>query len=140
MASMTDQGFHKVDGRLVLPLEGRRITRVLIDFRCVFEFWIAGDDAASVTIERPFVVKSRSADVIITPENTTELAAILPLLGQVMSSAFAAADGALECNFEDGTQVSVRPDPDFEAWQVSLEGGAMVVSMPGGRLAVYPPR
>jgi hypothetical protein len=43
----------------------------------------------------------------------------------------------LEGEFIDRTVLRVPPSASYEAWEVSLEGGAMLVSQPGGTVAVW---
>jgi hypothetical protein len=51
------------------------------------------------------------------------------------------ADGAgtLRVVFEGGARLIVEPDPAYEAWSVSGPDGALVVSTPGGELAIWKP-
>ena len=42
--------------------------------------------------------------------------------------------------FDDGHLLKVAPDPQYEAWTASGPDGMLVVSVPGGDLAVWSPR
>jgi hypothetical protein len=48
-------------------------------------------------------------------------------------------DGGLAVTIGD-TEVHCPADPEFEAWHVSGPDGLLVVCLPGGRLAIWPPR
>ncbi|WP_037138756.1 DUF6188 family protein [Rhodococcoides fascians] len=61
----------------------------------------------------------------------------LNFVGRVIEQARVSDDGALRLMFNDGTTLVAPADPDYEAWTISGPGGAMVVSMPGGGLAIW---
>ena len=46
-------------------------------------------------------------------------------------------DGQLHLAFADGAHIEVAPDEGYEAWNVTGPGGARIVSLPGGELAVW---
>ncbi|WP_422742024.1 DUF6188 family protein [Mycobacterium sp. WMMD1722] len=60
-----------------------------------------------------------------------------PLAGQTVPSAIASADGGLRVAFTSGAVLSLEPDPAYEASSVADPDGALVVSTPGGKLAVW---
>ncbi|WP_110182225.1 DUF6188 family protein [Nocardioides solisilvae] len=64
------------------------------------------------------------------------VAALTGLLGSPLDSWQVEPDGGLTLAVT-GHVLYVPPDASFEAWQVSGPGGALVVSMPGGDLAVW---
>lgn len=48
--------------------------------------------------------------------------------------------GDIRLTFADRTTMAVPADPDYEAWNCSLTGGELLVSLPGGGIAHFPPR
>jgi Family of unknown function (DUF6188) len=39
--------------------------------------------------------------------------------------------------FSDGSSISVEPDPRYEAWQLHGPETFLLVSLPGGELAIW---
>lgn len=62
---------------------------------------------------------------------------LLPALLSAVSDAAVGPDGSLAVVLDSGTEVRVPASGRFEAWQVTMDGGSLVVSMPGGELAVW---
>jgi len=52
-------------------------------------------------------------------------------------SAVALKTGALRLVFDTGSQLRVPKDDGFEAWNARGPGSILVVSLPGGELAVW---
>ncbi len=46
----------------------------------------------------------------------------------------------LEMRFRDGTHVWVSSHPEYEPWQLEGPAGILVVSVPGGELAIWEPK
>lgn len=92
-----------------------------------------------IVIESPFTFEVASQSTTLSPEDDSEgaLHLLRPLAGQTVDSAIAGADGGLRVNFTSGAVLSVEPDPAYEAWSVAGPDGALVVSTPGGKLAVW---
>ncbi|MCU0465339.1 MAG: DUF6188 family protein [Anaerolineae bacterium] len=64
-------------------------------------------------------------------------ARLIGLVGQTVISAVATHAGELGIAFDDGGDLRVPADPDFESWQISGSFGLMIISLPGGGLAVW---
>lgn len=58
-------------------------------------------------------------------------------MGHTVTESTVDEGGALSVAFEGGARLRVEPDPAYEAWNVSGPYGALVVSTPGGELAVW---
>jgi len=61
----------------------------------------------------------------------------LVLIGKTVSKALAQGDGGLGVTFADGTELSVPPDPSYEAWEFAGSDGSIVVSLAGGGLTTW---
>lgn len=59
------------------------------------------------------------------------------LVGQTVETAFAEDAGLFRVNFSGGAHILVEPDALYEGWSVSGPDGALVVSTPGGKLAIW---
>ena len=62
------------------------------------------------------------------------------LVGDTVEMATADAAGALDVTFTGGAHLQVHADAEYEAWNVSGPGGALVVSTAGGELSVWKPQ
>lgn len=77
-----------------------------------------------------------TATIEITLDDATK-ARMIGLIGQTVVSAAATHAGELVIVFEEGGDLRIPADPNFESWQVSGSFGMLVVSLPGGGLAVW---
>ncbi|MCP9274036.1 DUF6188 family protein [Mycolicibacterium arenosum] len=118
-----------------LGLNGKRLRSVLIEYALRMEF----SGAYFVVIESPFTVELRGETVALSPEDDSDerLSSVRDLVGQNVTESSATEGGALCVAFDGGARLRVEPDPAYEAWNVSGPDGALVVSTPGGRLAVW---
>ena len=92
----------------------------------ISEFAISGPDLAPMTVD---------------PERPAEAAKPLVELRLRRISALTIEDNStLAVEFDGGYHLKCPPDPDYEAWWVVQENGAMIICMPGGNLAVWGPR
>jgi hypothetical protein len=46
----------------------------------------------------------------------------------------------LHVAFGDGAELTVTPDETYEAWNLTMDDGEMLVCMPNGEVAHFPPR
>lgn len=123
---------------ITLGLENRRLQSVLIEYTLKMEF--AG--AYFVVIEAPFTVELEGEAISLSPEIGPDesFAPVRSLIGHTVQKALADENGALRVTFENNARLLVGPDPTYEAWNVSGPDGALVVSTPGGKLAVWSAR
>lgn len=116
-------------------LSGKRIQSIQQGYTLVLQI----DDVHFVAVSSPFVVDLDGETTLLSPEDDPEDAfePVLHLIGQTIEAATVDPVGALNITFEGGARLHVGPDPDYEAWNVSGPDGALVVSMPGGELAIW---
>jgi hypothetical protein len=55
-------------------------------------------------------------------------------------SAVAFKSGGLRLVFDDGHILTVMPNPAYEPWTANGPDDLLIVCMPGGSLAVWPPQ
>lgn len=137
---MTTRAFQKTDEGWSLPLEGRSVTQLEIDFRLTLHFWESGSETTSVVIENQFALHGDGRQFLVDPESPSSLAPTLSLLRRKVEYAKAAFDGSLEIRFEGGYTAWIAAHESYESWQVILEGGEMLVCVPGGAISRFPPR
>ena len=124
---------------MIPDFRGHTIFTVRMDFRVLlyteenWEFQLSGDT---------YLTNPRVGTVLI--EGQEELTEDVPpelkrLIGQQISSVLVSASGDLAINIGD-TQLSVRADPDYEAWELGGPRGVIILCGPGGELTTWGPR
>jgi hypothetical protein len=127
------------DDRWVLPFNGLTVTQIQVDFA----FGLTFDDVGTVRIgSRATLVWDRAngAAAVDMDPGRQDVAAGLALFNSEVLSAHAFKSGGLRIVFVGGRLLRVDPDPRYEAWTATGPGGMLVVSLPGGELAVWPSR
>ena len=122
-----------------IPVAGQQITRVCADYASVS---LLASNGIYMNIEVPFTYLSpNGTESTLDPDgDALDLADVLRLRRLGATECLAFKDGRLEVKFEDGAQLKVPMDLEFEAWGISGPGGAdglKIVSMPGGELAIW---
>lgn len=112
--------------------------------RVDFTFGLIFDDFCEVSIGNTLTLSwvnapCRPDKIALHPERQ-DVAAGLMLFNIEVLSAVAFKSGALRLVFGDGGKLTVAPDPRYEAWTATGPGGMLIVSLPGGDLAVWRPR
>jgi hypothetical protein len=127
----------EADDRWLLPLAGRQVERLCVDFAVTLMF----SGGVELRIEQPFVVTSADGtESLVVPQGEPERAApAVQLARREVERAEAFKDGHLELSFSDGTTLKVPADEGFEAWELVGPDGLRTVSLPGGDLAVWQP-
>lgn len=126
-------------GTMIPDFRGHTIFTVRMDFRVLlyteenWEFQLSGDT---------YLTNPRVGTVLI--EGQEELTEDVPpelkrLIGQQISSVLVSASGDLAINIGD-TQLSVRADPNYEAWELGGPRGVIILCGPGGELVTWGPR
>ena len=89
----------------------------------------------TVTFENPITVAAGGS---VVPYALEGVALLLPLFNGEVSDVAVEDDGVLSLVIA-GTTLRCRPDPDYEAWQVTGRDVGLVVCTPGGGLAIWHP-
>ncbi len=122
----------------VIPLGGKTVTQIRIDYAFSLIIWESRDLDFAVRIEGRFIFQVGNEEYALDAEEGAHtLCPALAIFGKTIQSALAHKDGTLELTFSDDSRVLVPPDPQYEAWEVSGPGGMLLVSLPGGSLAVW---
>ena len=122
-----------------LPLNGKTVDRCFVDAAFGLQFF-AEHKEITIRIGGKFSVRSGSEDLHFAPAERVGLGRALVVVGKVVEAGVARKDGSLELRFTDGDALTVPPDPDYEAWELAGPEGMLVVSTPGGGLAVWKAR
>jgi hypothetical protein len=92
-----------------------------------------------VVIGCPFVLQRGEAEQHLDPHDRDGLGPWLAVYPNTLTSASVDPGATLLLAFADGTTITVRADPRYEAWQVNCPGDFLMVCAPGtsGELAVW---
>ena len=119
---------------VLLPFIGEEITRVSFDYAVSLLFL----NGIELRIEAPFSIYDADAVVTVDPEGEPLLAGVaLRLSRRVVQDAAVTVTGVLEIAVSGDLVVRVPPSKKYESWDMSGPHGVMVVSIPGGELAVW---
>ena len=120
---------------MIPSLAGKRLEAV--DLRYTLVLRLSG--VYVVAISSPLTVEHDGGRIRLDPESGDpgSFGPIHQLVGRTVEAAVVDRAGALDVTFDTGARLTVEPDPHYEAWNVSGPDGALVVSMPGGELAVW---
>jgi uncharacterized protein DUF6188 len=111
-------------------LVGRQLIRVCFDVGVHLDF--DGPHSPELTIECPLRIGSWAGE----PGSADAAARLLPLL--YSSVAAADVDTAGDLALRIGVfEISVPADDKYEAWQLRRDDGLLIVSTPGGELAIW---
>lgn len=119
-------------------LVGAQVTRTAFDYQVRISFTGYGLDGrvrldGVLVIETPITVTDASGtQAILTPGTGTALAPLLSLFTKAVTRAEVTGLGTLSLGFDDGTRLSVNPDPDYESWSLTGSGFEPVMVGPGG--------
>lgn len=130
---------------LVLPLPGLTIEGCLVDhgFNLVLE---SAAQRAYLRVEGwvRFTTKEDgpSPEISALDHGASNIAK--RLVGRVVKTAAVLVDGDLALAFEDGAQLKVEAEPEYQSWELLTHTGYHVLCGPGGRITVkqeeLPPR
>jgi hypothetical protein len=130
---LTDRGDH-----YWIAADGATVTSLQFDFAVTVG--LAGADTSfSVRIEEPFTLRRDGADApLLDPERRpAETAPVLALLDAAVTRIVAFKDGRLVLTFEPAWTIDVPAGHQYEAWTLNGPDGLLLVSMPGGDVAVW---
>jgi uncharacterized protein DUF6188 len=118
-----------------LGLRGKSLQSVQIEYAVRMQL----SDVYFIVIESPFRFKIHGDSFSLSPDEEPDAARqpLRQLIGHTIEEATADAAGALHVIFEGGAQLTVEPDAAYEAWSVSAPDGALIVSTPGGKVAIW---
>lgn len=130
-------GAQRFEGCWLLDLSGQLILQLVLDFQVTLVL-----EHFRITIEGSFVLEhpDGTSHVVDPGGDFDQLGPVLPLSrSNVIAEGRAFDDGRLEVVMQGGCRLSVVPEPEsaYESWNVTGPDGLLIVSMPGGELAVW---
>ncbi|EST18131.1 DUF6188 family protein [Streptomyces niveus] len=119
-------------------LVGARVTRTAFDHQVRISFTDHAPDGrirvdGELVIETPFTLTDASGhQALLTPGDGLSLAPLLGLFARAVTETEVTGQGTLSLRFDDGTRLSVEPDPDYESWNLTGSGIDPLLVGPGG--------
>ena len=121
----------RVQGGWRFRLDDPVLTMVAVNFQTRLRF-----GSAEFVIESPFDLHAAGAMHHLDPDHRAELGPLLDIYPDSARDAVADSDGTLRLTFAAGATITVRPDPQYEAWSFLGPDNAQVICMPGGHIFV----
>ncbi|WKU49011.1 DUF6188 family protein [Streptomyces sp. VNUA116] len=124
--------------RAPTELVGARVTRTVFDHQVRISFTDHAPEGhirvdGELIIETRFTFTDASGrQALLTPATGPSLAPLLGLFAKVVTEAEVTGLGTLSLGFDDGTRLSVEPNPDYESWNLTGSGIDPVLVGPGG--------
>lgn len=119
-----------------LGINGQSVTEIQLGYQVSLDF----SDGHNVQIENDFAHINKTGKFDISLRNgisETDAKQISLLRGSVVTTATVSDSGALELKFDDGSEITVQPDPDYDAWSFSGPHGTEIVCMVGGNVTTF---
>jgi hypothetical protein len=120
-------------------LVGHQVSMVCFDYAVSF----STEQGAHLRIESPFRTLPAGAQtgIVADPAVAGESCLhLIEVLHQEIEYLNIDDGGRLTVRFAGGTTIECDPDEEYEAWTLTLDGGAMIVCLSGGGLARWPNR
>jgi hypothetical protein len=116
-------------------MQGHYVAQIRFD--AAVTLIISGD--CELRISTNTIIKAPNNDrVTFPPESVGSVAStLISLFLRNVISAEAGAEGDLGIAFNNGIELTVAPDPTYEAWQLVGPKGRRVICLPGGELALW---
>ena len=128
--------FEEHDGRHCWTLHDHRVTQLVVELGAVRLVTWTLDASLDIRLGTAFTLRQADGlDRPTDPDEPEQLAPLLTLVGRWAETLTVTADAELVLTFSDGTLLTARPDPRYEAWQVQGGGaleGLAYVARPGG--------
>ena len=114
--------------RRVWDLKWFTLDQICLDYRVTL-LLAQPQSSVTVIIETPFILRLDLRSVRIVPDQILSTVPMLPLLHQTLVALTAFRDGRLLLQFEEGTEIEVQKDAQYEAWETYGDGETADVGM-----------
>lgn len=115
--------------------------KVVESVRTGFGLHVRTSDDWTIVIEGKVLVSSADAaptEIEVAVAESPLPAEVADFAGRTITRPLVAREGRLGLHLAD-RQISVRADERYEAWHITGPGGELLICMPGGELAHFPP-
>jgi hypothetical protein len=124
--------------RVPTPLIGCQVERTAFDYQVRLSLVGLDSDGrcrvnAELVIETPFLLRDPAGEWHeLDPGSGSDLAPVLDLFRRTLSTAEIRDWGALHLTFNDGAELHIDPDAQYESWALTGTGVDPVMVGPGG--------
>lgn len=126
----------ETDSEWIIALDNCIVQLIKIDFRLGL-FLHDGENTLELQIETPFNFLSKDGVAICVPENTQSLGPVLQISNMKVIALIIKKKGEMHIQFESEFSIEIRPDPAYEAWQLSGSTGFLFVCPPEGNVSFF---
>lgn len=130
------RGAQRREDHWFLDFSGQPILQLVLDFQVTLVL-----ERFRITIEEPFILERPGgpSHVVEPGGDFDQLSPVLPLSrSKVITEGTAFDDGRLEVTLQDGYRLLVLPtESPYESWNITGPDGLLIVSIPGGELAIW---
>ena len=120
-------------------LIGCEVWRVVFDYQTTLLLVDQNPDGSNrvrayLVIETPFALRDAAGNCHELDPSTSRsaLAPVIDLFFKSITGVTVTDRGTLTLDFDDGAQLTVSPDPQYESWQLHGEGISGILVGPGG--------
>lgn len=125
----------KIKSRWIMSFGRPSVNLLKIDNRIIIVFQDQ-QDSAELIIESSFILcNSDGQNFTIVPDNKETIFPIFNVLNEIVTDIVTKEDCSLFVKFENKSYISIPPDSNFEAWQISCLGRFIITSSPGGDIS-----
>ena len=112
------------------------VTRCIVDHAFTIDIQ---DSAYMITIRMgtQFVLAVNGNHKLISTDDVKAIGDALVVFNKRLNRGVAYSNGALDLEFSDNISIEVKPDEQYEAWELSVDDGTKLVSVPGGSLTIW---
>jgi hypothetical protein len=126
-------------------LRGLSVNRCIVDFAFTLHLTettsgAGGEEEAYLCVAGPFEFGDGAVVLQCDPErDLAGLGPALTLFGRTVEAATIDDECTLRITFDGGAVVRIATGPQYEAWNLNVRDGALVIGGPGDRITTFPP-
>ncbi|MEU6563117.1 DUF6188 family protein [Nocardia nova] len=124
-----------------LSVQSQRVMSVDIELTVTFTLGDKCDYGIQIEGMIEGMIEVYSGDELVDVADQDSYGRLAPLLGPTVGRAVTHAEaddsGRLFLSFDNGIRLRVPSDESYEAWNVTGPDGYLIVSQPGGGLAIW---
>lgn len=123
---------HKYEDYWEIPLDGRVISRFIIDISFIEIEILENDFELTLRVENDFAFENADNTQVISRENPASIGPILILLNHPLKLLHITQHGIVSLLFEEPFKLIVEPQDRFESWELWDKDGFGLLCGPGG--------
>lgn len=135
---MSSSNIIELTDRWILQTQNLIVTQLAIDYAIRIELWVSDEHFFSILIEADFqFINQNNEEITVKPRTLEGICSVLMILHVRVNYAIIKKSGSLELIFTNGCQILVKPDYEFEPWNITGPGGLLFVCKPSGEVSIW---